>query len=149
MLSKFQKHSIPSVNFFATKLIKHEPMSDEDTLICFIMVAMSSFLCPNSSLIPCYKYFGIFEDVTSVKELDWCGYILKWLLEAVKNFNNGKSSRGYQGGTLGGCLYYLAVSLIYFIFFLLVIISFVSICSLPLRYLKMQFVGLLFTIIFL
>ncbi|KAF8689548.1 hypothetical protein HU200_041880 [Digitaria exilis] len=76
LLAKFHKHYVPSVSFFANKLILHEEMSDEDTFICFVLVAMSCFLCPNSSLVPCYKYFGIFEDINNVKELDWCGYIL-------------------------------------------------------------------------
>ncbi|KAF8659016.1 hypothetical protein HU200_058860 [Digitaria exilis] len=117
VLSKFQKQSIPSVNFFASKLINHDPMSDEDTLICFILVAIGTFLCPNSSLIPSYKYFEIFEDVSSIKELDWCGFILNWLLDVVKKFNAGKASKECEGGTLGGCLYYLAVIYLDFVNF--------------------------------
>uniref|UniRef100_K3XRE2 Uncharacterized protein n=1 Tax=Setaria italica TaxID=4555 RepID=K3XRE2_SETIT len=37
ILSKFGKHFIPSVSFFAERLTKHVPMSDEDTFICFII----------------------------------------------------------------------------------------------------------------
>jgi len=49
-----------------------------------------------------------------LKEYDWCGYILHWLLESVKSFNRGKSLHATSGGTLGGCLYYLAIS-VYFL----------------------------------
>ena len=87
-------------------------MSDEEVLICFILVAMHSFLCANSSVTPSYKYFGIFEDLHNAKQYDWCGYILDWLLDCVKTFNRGKCSKDSDGGTLGGCLYYLAVSLV-------------------------------------
>jgi len=114
VLSMFEKQSISSVNFFAKKLEKHETKSDEELIICFLLVAMNSFLRSNSSTSPSYRYFGIFEDMTILKEYDWCGYILHWLLESVKSFNRGKSLHSTSGGTLGGCLYYLAIS-VYFL----------------------------------
>ncbi|CAO2165562.1 unnamed protein product [Urochloa humidicola] len=109
VLSRFGKHTIPSVAFFADKILENESMSDEDLFICFILVALNSFLCSNSSAIPSYKYFGIFEDLGNVKELDWCGYVLDWLLEGIKAFNCAKSVRHTDGRTLAGCLFYLSV----------------------------------------
>ncbi|RLN12524.1 hypothetical protein C2845_PM09G11560 [Panicum miliaceum] len=109
VLSLFEKQTIPSVTFFSNKIIKHQTQSDEELIISFVLVAMSSFLCSNSSNIPCYRYFGIFEDLTNLKQYDWCGYILDWLLDSVKSFNRGKSISSGSGGTLGVCLYYLAV----------------------------------------
>ncbi|CAL5095021.1 unnamed protein product [Urochloa decumbens] len=109
VLSKFNKQSIPSVNFFAKKIMEHHPLSDEDLIICFLLVALNSFLCPNSSLTPCYKYFAVFEDINNARDLDWCGYILEWLLQGIKIFNRGKSSKSYHGDTIPGCLYYLSV----------------------------------------
>ncbi|XP_039827381.1 uncharacterized protein LOC120689112 [Panicum virgatum] len=106
VLSKFAKQSIPPVTFFSKKLIDHEVLSDEEVFICFIMVAMNSFLCSNLSLTPSPKYFGIFEDIGNAKDLDWCGFVLDWLLDGVKSFNKAKHS---DGGVLPGCLYYLAV----------------------------------------
>ncbi|CAO1947031.1 unnamed protein product [Urochloa humidicola] len=84
-------------------------MSNEDLFICFILVALNSFLCSDSSLIPCYKYFGIFDDLENIKHLDWCGYILDWLLQGVKTFSRAKSISHSDGGTIQGCLFYLAV----------------------------------------
>lgn len=110
ILKKFDKQSIPSVTFFANKLIKKESMSDEDTFICFILVALNTFLCPNSSLIPSHKHFGIFDDLKNIKDFDWSSYVLTWLLDHTKKLSKCKSSKQKQTGTLGGCLYYLAVS---------------------------------------
>ncbi|CAL4929460.1 unnamed protein product [Urochloa decumbens] len=109
VLSRFGKHSIPSVSYFADKLVKKESMPDEDVLICFLLVALNSFLCSNSNLVPSYKYFGIFEDLVNAKDLDWCGYILNWLLEGIKAFNHGKTVTHSDGATPSGCLFYLAV----------------------------------------
>lgn len=113
VLATFDKQSIPSVNFFANKILNHETLSDGELIICFILVAMNSFLCPNSSTIPSYRYFGIFEAIHNLKQFDWCGYILDWLLDSVKSFNCGKSLSLGSGGSLGGCLYYLYVSLFF------------------------------------
>ncbi|RLN43309.1 hypothetical protein C2845_PM01G20320 [Panicum miliaceum] len=111
VLSLFEKNSIPSVLFFANKIIKGETNSDEELIIYFVLVAMNSFLCPNSYNVPSYRYFGIFEDINNLKEYDWCGYILDWLLQSVKSFNRGKSLSTGNARTLGGCLYYLVENL--------------------------------------
>jgi len=76
---------------------------------------MNSFLCPNTSSVRSYRYFGIFEDINNLNQYDWCGYILDWLLDCVKSFNRGKSISSGFGGSLGGCLYYLAVSISFFL----------------------------------
>lgn len=112
VLNKFQKSSIPPVTFFSNKLVKEGgTLSDEDLFVCFIIVALSSFLCANFSSTPSPKYFGIFGDIKRVKEFDWCGYVLDWLLDGVKLFKKSKPSRVKDNRTLAGCLYYLAVSL--------------------------------------
>lgn len=111
ILSKFEKENIPQVTFFANKIIKKVPMSNEDLFVCFMIVAISTFLCPNSSLIPSPRYFGVFEDINNIRDYDWCGYVLQWLLDSVKGFNKGKFGHGKPRQSLGGCLYYLAVSL--------------------------------------
>ena len=43
VLSMFEKQSLPSVKFFANKILKHQTQSDEELIICFILVAMNSF----------------------------------------------------------------------------------------------------------
>lgn len=39
--------------------------------------------------------------------------MLQWLLEHVKAFNGGKDAKAKRCLGLGGCLYYLAVSLVF------------------------------------
>ncbi|TVU28704.1 hypothetical protein EJB05_20234, partial [Eragrostis curvula] len=106
----FGLSSMPLTSFFADKILKHEDMSEEQLVICFVLVAMSSFLCPNTCLKPSQKYFGVFEDIDKFFEYDWCGYIIDWLLNKIKTFNMGKQITANElGNSLGGCLYYLAV----------------------------------------
>jgi len=110
LLSRFGKDNVSPISFFSEALVSKKEMSDDDMFVCFIVVAMSTFLCPNSSVVPCHKFFGIFEDLDKIRSYDWCGYILSWLLEYIKLFNQLKSCKSTQRTTLGGCLYFLAVS---------------------------------------
>ncbi|OQU78171.1 hypothetical protein SORBI_3009G170600 [Sorghum bicolor] len=109
VLSKFGKDRIPPVSFFADKLISNEQLSNEDMLICFLVVALSSFLCPNTNIVPSPKYFGVFEDIDHIKDFKWCAFVLEWLLDHIKAFNRGKSDKLKRCQGLGGCLYYLVV----------------------------------------
>jgi hypothetical protein len=99
------------VSFFANKIIKQEEMSDEDVFVCFLVVALSSFLCSNTNLVPSVKYLGVFEDIENAKDYDWCGLVLSWLLGPIKAFNRSSSGPGSSKSRqfLGGCVYYLAV----------------------------------------
>ncbi|KAG0526588.1 hypothetical protein BDA96_06G158200 [Sorghum bicolor] len=109
LLSRFGKDNVPPISFFSEALVSKKEMSDDDMFVCFIVVAMSTFLCPNSSVVSCHKFFGIFEDLDKIRSYDWCGYILSWLIEYIKLFNQFKSCRSTQQTTLGGCLYFLVV----------------------------------------
>ncbi|KAJ1265483.1 hypothetical protein BS78_08G079300 [Paspalum vaginatum] len=91
ILSLFGKVSMLQVNFFANKLIKKECKSDEETFICFMLVALNSFLCLNSSLVPSSAYLSAFEDVEKTKDFDWSRLVLYWLLVKIKEFTRGKS----------------------------------------------------------
>jgi hypothetical protein len=118
VLSKFGKDRIPPVSFFADKLIRNEDLSNEDVFICFLVVALSSFLCSNTNTVPSPKYFGVFEDIDHIKDFKWCGFVLEWLLDHIKAFNRGKTDKLRRCQGLGGCLYYLVVSFLVFIFLL-------------------------------
>ncbi|CAO1947058.1 unnamed protein product [Urochloa humidicola] len=110
ILQRFNLQAIPPVMFFVDKLTNEiDTLSDEDVFISFLLVALSTFLCPNASRFPSLKHLGIFSDVNNARQFDWSGYILSWLLQHIRSFNGGKSSKLTDEGTLGGCLYYLAV----------------------------------------
>ena len=113
ILSHFNMTSIPPVSFFANKLKSTEvELPDEDVFICFMIVAFSSFLCPNSSLSPSPKYLHIFRDCSSVCNYDLSGYVYEWLLSSIKKFKDSTKVASKRSVTFGGCHYAFAVSLI-------------------------------------
>jgi hypothetical protein len=89
VLSKIDKSSLSQVSFFADKL-KGDDLSDEQVFICFLVVALHCFLCPNSNLVPSPHYLGVFEDIENISSYDWFGFMLRWLLDDVKSFTRGK-----------------------------------------------------------
>ena len=118
ILSHFNVSSIPPVYFFASKLKSTEvELSDEDISICFMIVALSSFLCPNSSLSPSPKYLHIFRDCSSVCNYDLSGYVYEWLLSSIKKFKNSTKVASKRSVTSGGCHYAFAVSLVLVLYF--------------------------------
>ncbi|CAL5071419.1 unnamed protein product [Urochloa decumbens] len=65
VLAKFNKKSVPSVSFFANKLLQHQPMSDEDVFICFIIgvknfdVGKASKSCGGDIVAGCIYYLAV------------------------------------------------------------------------------------------
>ena len=100
---------MPQVSSFAHKLAVDD-LTDEIVLICFLVVALHCFLCPNSNLVPSPRYLGVFEHLEHISSFDWSGFVFRWLLDVVKSFNKGKKDGQKSFGTLGGCMFYLAVS---------------------------------------
>ncbi|KAL6615312.1 hypothetical protein ACP70R_037582 [Stipagrostis hirtigluma subsp. patula] len=117
LMSQFELNSIPSVKYFGNKLLKNEDLTDKEVFMCFILVALNCFLCPNASLPPASKYLGIFEDLDHIEELDWSQFVMDWTLDSVKSFNKGKNRNDQERPTLGGCLYLIAVYYLDFVDF--------------------------------
>ncbi|XP_037487884.1 uncharacterized protein LOC119366279 [Triticum dicoccoides] len=111
ILSHFNLTSIPPVSFFANKLKSAEvDLSDEDVFICFMIVAFSTFLCPNSSLSPSPKYLHIFQDCQSVCAYDLSSFVYEWLLSSIKKFKDATKVASKRSVTFGGCHYAFAVA---------------------------------------
>lgn len=109
LLDSFGLSSLPSVKYFGEKLIKNETMSDEQILMCFMIVSLNCFLCPNSSLQPSTKYLSVFEDLSCIDNLDWSSLVFDWLMKHLSKLDKSK--------TFGGCFYCLVVSIISLFFF--------------------------------
>ncbi|KAE8808759.1 hypothetical protein D1007_14850 [Hordeum vulgare] len=111
ILSHFNVTSIPPVSFFANKLKSTtEEMTDEDIFTCFMCVAFSTFLCPNSSLSPSPKYLHIFRDCSSVMSYDLSRFVYECLLTSIKKFKDSTKVASKRSVTFGGCHYAFAVS---------------------------------------
>ncbi|KAL6880152.1 hypothetical protein ACP4OV_011717 [Aristida adscensionis] len=116
LLSEFGKSSMPPISCFGN-MLKEESLSDEKTFIYFMIVALSSFLCPTSNIHPSSKYFAIFADLNKVKCYDWCKYIIDWLMEMIAKFSVENKCTGRKSKSLGGCIYYIAVCYLDFVDF--------------------------------
>ncbi|KAM0879621.1 hypothetical protein ACQ4PT_034124 [Festuca glaucescens] len=110
LLSHFHVTSIPNVNFFTNKLISGEDLSDEDIFICFMSVCFTSFLCPNSSVLPSTQYFHIFKDCKHVRRYDLSKFVYDWLVSSTRSFKQEVKKKSKRTITFGGCHYVLAVS---------------------------------------
>ena len=66
-LSAIKEPSLPTIKTFGDKLVGGT-LSDDDVLRYFMVVALSTFLCANSSTYPSPQYLGALIDVSKVKE---------------------------------------------------------------------------------
>uniref|UniRef100_A0A0A9D7D8 Uncharacterized protein n=1 Tax=Arundo donax TaxID=35708 RepID=A0A0A9D7D8_ARUDO len=69
-LKKFNATSIPVITFFGSKILLKDEISDDQFLRCFMVVALPTFLCPNSSTYPSLKYFFPLIEAGTVDEWD-------------------------------------------------------------------------------
>ena len=116
-LKEIKETSLPVMKTFGDKLL-HGNLSHDDVFRYFMVVALSSFLCPNSSTLLSPKYLGALIDVKSVNDWDWSKFVFEWLWSSISTYRKKKRQ------TIGGCRYFFAVSLVPFLFsFLLIPLS--------------------------
>uniref|UniRef100_A0A8R7PRY4 Uncharacterized protein n=1 Tax=Triticum urartu TaxID=4572 RepID=A0A8R7PRY4_TRIUA len=99
---------VPTIKFFGNKLM-NEDMSDDQIIRCFLVVALSTFLCPTSNTKPSTKYMGALVNVEQLKQLNWCMFVHDWELMYIKKYQKEKLKQNRTMMTLGGCIYHLAV----------------------------------------
>lgn len=71
-----------------------------------MVVALSTFLCANSSTYPSPQYLGAFIDVSKVNDWNWSKLVYDWMFSSITNYKKK------HWGTIGGYRYFLAVSLL-------------------------------------
>lgn len=104
-LSEIKEGSLPLIKTFGDKL-KGNSLSDDDIFRYFMVIALSTFLCPNSNVLSSPKYLGPLIDLSSVLDWDWSDLVFKWLFASISSY------RKYNRNTIGGCIYFLAVSVV-------------------------------------
>jgi len=82
--------------------IKKNRSPNEDFLRSFLMIAVSTFLCPPTSLGINPRCYPALVDLRSVKKLNWCQFVVDQLNEVSRNLN--------KKNTVRGCLLVLVVS---------------------------------------
>jgi hypothetical protein len=103
VLDKYGVTKAPSV-VSLEKSIKLMKSADEHFLRTFMMILLSSFLCPNSSLKVSPRCFPSLVDIGSIRELNWCKFVIEQLENCIASY--GKKNN------VGGCLFYLVVSIL-------------------------------------
>lgn len=102
----------PLISFFGTKLLSDKgvnKLSEDDVLRCFMVVALSTFLCPNSDTHPSPKYLEPLIDVKSSSKWNWSKFVYEWLMTYIAKFQKESKSKEQTSKTLGGCGHLLAV----------------------------------------
>lgn len=97
---------LPTIKYFGDKLVKGD-LFDEDVFRYFMIVALSYFLCANSNTYPSPSYLEPLIDLSTVGQWDWSQYVFDWTFDSIRKY------RLKAHNTIGGCRYFLAVSLIF------------------------------------
>ena len=103
MISKYDiiHDSAPKIDDMIER-IKKIRSPNEDFLRSFLMTAVSTFLCPPTSLGINPRCYPALVDLGSVKKLNWCQFVVDQLKEVSRNLN--------KKNTIRGCLLVLVVS---------------------------------------
>nr|BAC21515.1 hypothetical protein [Oryza sativa Japonica Group] len=86
----------PLISFFGTKLLSDKgvnKLSEDDVLRCFMVVALSTFLCPNSGTHPNPKYLEPLIDVKSSSKWNWSKFVYEWLMTYIAKFQKERKSK--------------------------------------------------------
>ncbi|CAH9141436.1 unnamed protein product [Cuscuta epithymum] len=90
-----------------TDAIKEEKEGGDEFKRLFVLFVVSHLLAPTSNRTACLQLVVALEDVGKIKDLNWCGYVLKKLSSAVQRFK-----RNHENTFVGGCL--LLLQTLYF-----------------------------------
>ena len=76
------------------EMVKQNKNADEDFLRCFLMIAISTFLCPPTSLEISPRCYPTLVDLSAVKGLNWCQFVVDQLKVAAMKINKKNSVKG-------------------------------------------------------
>ncbi|KAL6623132.1 hypothetical protein ACP70R_033011 [Stipagrostis hirtigluma subsp. patula] len=119
------KGTVESVRFFKSMLKYRGVTPTVHELFCFItsdltgcqfawtfmLLALASFLCPNTRNTASTRYFTAIVSVVSIKNHDWSSFAIDWLVSYVKKFNTKQD----ENAPIGGCLFILVICYLEFL----------------------------------
>lgn len=85
--------SAPKIEEIMERLKKNKE-ANEDFLRSWMMIAVSTFLCPPTSLGISPRCYPALVDLSTVKNLNWCRFVVDQLKDAAKKIDKKNSIRG-------------------------------------------------------
>ncbi|KXG29390.1 hypothetical protein SORBI_3004G029800 [Sorghum bicolor] len=96
----FDNGRSPAITTITERLCANKEAND-DYLRCWLMVAISTFLCGSTALCISPKCYPSLVDLSKVKELNWC----KFVVDTLK----GSVGKMHKKDSVLGCLYFLSI----------------------------------------
>ncbi|KAK9715502.1 hypothetical protein RND81_06G169000 [Saponaria officinalis] len=93
------------LNLLHSRLMSCEDAGDEFKKI-FVLYTMSVFLAPTSNYTQDFKLLKTVEDVSHIRNCDWCLYVFEQLVESVRVFKTGGGRKSF----VSGCILVLMMS---------------------------------------
>lgn len=82
-------------------------LSDFEFGRLFMLLALSSFLCPNTRGACSTRYYHAVLNISYVPKYDWCSFVLDWLVSYLDKFKVHQRTSG--SNVIGGCCHILVV----------------------------------------
>jgi hypothetical protein len=99
---KYDTENAPKIGSIVKRL-KANKNADEDYLRTWLMLAVSSFLCPTTCLGISPKCYPALVNLSKVNTLNWCQFVVDSLRQSAHQMHKRNSVKG--------CLFFLVVSL--------------------------------------
>ncbi|KAL6650914.1 hypothetical protein ACP70R_009839 [Stipagrostis hirtigluma subsp. patula] len=80
----------------------------------FLLLALSTFLCPNTRRVCSSRYYPAVINVTSIRDRDWSALVLDWLVFSIDKFQT-KRRNNETSISIGGCVFVLVISYLEFL----------------------------------
>ena len=91
----------------AQLLAEHE---EESFMRLFILVALSTILCPSTQNFVNLNYAAYLLDISAFHKYDWASHVLSYIMSEVKKYQGFISSKDNGKIYVGSCLPLLAIS---------------------------------------
>ncbi len=79
-------------------------VNKEEFCISYMLLALGYYLAPNTTNCVASRFFGVLEDISKIKDYDWCTLVADCLITSIKAYNETSTD------FVGGCVHILYVS---------------------------------------